>query len=215
MGGTAAFVSRAVRGTIYAIVLAAVASCCGPPLPYSPASLPASLKVSADKWVFLPGANNAESKAEAQIVEQGFELANAVLLSDCFRQGVVGSSMTHTRNRTPAAIYESMTALPAERLRIDFYYKAAGPRPFGTRVVGWDRPSDPDLVHMNRAFVNTPFMVADNLLHEAAHARGYRHKSATEYSSVPYTMNRIFEGCARKAEGASAAPGTLSDTSDE
>ncbi|APR87972.1 hypothetical protein A7982_13321 [Minicystis rosea] len=73
------------------------------------------------------------------------------------------------------------------------------------RTVGRDvAPYDPT-VEMNTYFVHSARMVADNLLHEAAHVRGYHHKNAHEWTSVPYMMNTIFEICTRSLYG----PGTI------
>ena len=188
------------------------------PPPYIPLNLPADLVLTPDRWVFLRGAVTAlkskqgeprpVTQEEEDLADEGFKLANSVLLSDCFKKGIEHSPMSHTKGRSGAEVYVSMTMLPSEPLRIEFY---DGTNSHGT--IGYDVPEESDIIHMNRYYVKTSYDVADNLLHEAAHRRGYIHKSAREAESVPYTMNHIFEACAVSVKG-HTADGVIADSPD-
>ncbi|MBD0319095.1 MAG: hypothetical protein ICV87_02105 [Gemmatimonadetes bacterium] len=70
-----------------------------------------------------------------------------------------------------------------------------------SNTVGCENDGDSTTVHMNRYFVRTPSMAENNLLHEAAHGRGYRHKNANDSNSVPYTMNDVYETCESRVTG--------------
>jgi hypothetical protein len=152
---------------------------------------------------------NARNDAEQTIAVQGFALANAVLLSDCFRKGVFEAPMTHTDGQSPQQVYGTMTD-GVRPLEIEFYDGGTAHRTIGSEDPRW-----PGIVRMNRHYVKSVYMVADNLLHEAAHVRGYIHISSKEAESVPYTMNRIFEACAASANPQHVAPSAISDSPDE
>ena len=87
-----------------------------------------------------------------------------------------------------------MTRIPPVVLSYDLY---DGTSAHGT--VGYDDPAEPLTMHLNLYFVKDKFAVASTTLHEAAHARGFIHKSSREGSSVPYTMNYIFDKCAQQS----------------
>jgi hypothetical protein len=194
------------------------ATCYPTPPRYLPSSVPSDLSLTPDRWIFLRGTMTAlkskqgkpraVTQEEEELADEGFKLANAILLSDCFKQGFTQSPMSHTKGRNGPQVYASMTSLPADLLRIEFY---DGTKAHGT--IGYDVPNESDIIHMNRYFVKTSYDVADNLLHEAAHRRGYIHESAREAESVPYTMNRIFEACATAV--AHAGDGVIADSADE
>jgi hypothetical protein len=174
-----------------------------------PSAITGDFSLAADRWVYTPGPINARDDAEMKIATQGFQIANAVLLSDCFRQGVLAAPMTHTRDQSQQQIYDAMTG-PAVPLSVVLY---DGGNRHGT--VGYENSGEPGIVHMNRFYVHSAYMVADNLLHEAAHTRGYIHKSSKEAESVPYTMNRIFEACAVNMNTEGAGSLVISDSQEK
>jgi hypothetical protein len=185
-------------------------ACCYPtPPPYVPNGAVTDFSLPMERWVYVSGRVNARNDAEQAMATQGFALANAVLLSDCFQQGVLEAPMTHTDGQLPGQIYMTMTD-GVRRLEIEFYDGGTA-----HHTVGSEDPRRPGIVRMNRHYVNSAYMVADNLLHEAAHVRGYIHKSSKEAESVPYTMNRIFEACAVNANAQHVAPVVISDSADE
>jgi hypothetical protein len=185
-------------------------ACCYPtPPPYVPSAAVKDFSLPVERWVYTPGRVSARNDAEQAMASQGFALANAVLLSDCFKAGIIEAPMTHTNGQLPEQIYTTMTD-GVRRLEIEFYDG-------GTKhhTVGSEDPRRPGIVRMNRHYVDSAYMVADNLLHEAAHVRGYSHKSSKEAESVPYTMNRIFEACAVNANAQHDGPVLISDSPDE
>ena len=213
------------RGSMKRVVgsaLCAVVSmgCYSSPPPYLPTvPLPAASElVARDRWVYQSGSvvaldakgrSRTPTEEEVGMASRGFEIANTVLLSDCFSSGVVASNMTHTKNQSSREVFQTLTRSPQLALKVTFY---DGTSKHGT--IGWDDPgNDPNNVHMNGFFVKTAYLVADNLLHEAAHARGFIHKSSKEYTSVPYMMNHIFEACAGNFNLQRETPQRLDDES--
>ena len=190
------------------IILAAVG--CGSypaPVPYNPNIVALPKKQPPENWVYLRGHVAARANDDAHtpramtmdeevMVDEGFELANSMLLSPCFQDGVERATMSSTNDLTPVQIYALMKQTPAVRIDIDLY---DGTAKHGT--VGYDNSDDPYTVHMNTYYVSNPYIFASNLLHEAAHARGFIHRSAKEQRSVPYTMNFIFDVCGLKKPG--------------
>lgn len=185
------------------------AACCYPkPVPYHPENVQEPPFQPVEHWVYLQGhvAARADDKAhtpraltpqEWAMVDEGFKLANSMLLSPCFQDGIKQATMSSTNDLTPAQVLELMTKAPPVRIDIDLY-DANGKH--GT--IGYDEPDDPYTIHMNTYYVTNSYIFASNLLHEAAHARGFIHHSSREQRSVPYTMNFIFDACGlKKAPG--------------
>jgi hypothetical protein len=142
---------------------------------------------------------------ERKEVEQAIKDANQVLHSDCFHQALVAANLTSTQGRENEAIYQSLIATPLG-LEVHFFTGSILENYF-YRTVGRVNSDHPEQIYMNRHFVKSASQIADNLLHEAAHVRGYRHRTAREQTSVPYTMNALFKKCAQdtKLETYSAA----------
>ena len=63
-------------------------------------------------------------------------------------------------------------------------------------TIGYEADPPDGVVHMNRFFVHSAYMVADNLVHEGeGHSQGFRHDH-NKATSEPYGMNLAFEACA-------------------
>jgi hypothetical protein len=182
----------------------AVACCCyHPATRYDPTTFANLAGVPPVEWIYLEravhardasGHDRAVTAGEQGAVDEGIALANAVLKSDCFKTGVLAATMTHTDDLTASEVYAIMTRLPVVALKYDLYDGTAA---HGT--MGYDDSGSPDVIHLNLFFVKDRFAIASVTLHEAAHLRGFIHKSSKEGSSVPYTMNYIFEQCAKKS----------------
>ena len=181
--------------------------CAGRPAPRT-VPLPRTIPpVATDEFVYQMGTINSDVVDERRMIEQGFLLANSVLRSECFRGRLLSAHLTSTKQQSNQVILDHMR--DASVVLNLAWFDGSWWQNHWLRTIGYDRPRDPTTVHMNRYFVNSSYMVADNLLHEAAHARGYEHVSAKEASSVPYSMNRIFEECMNEPERQDDPPGQL------
>lgn len=64
-----------------------------------------------------------------------------------------------------------------------------------SKVVGYVTGKGAATIHCNAKYwdVSTALENADFIVHEFSHIVGYTHASASDYKSVPYTMNRIVQ----------------------
>ena len=104
--------------------------------------------------------------------KQGVALANAVLRSQCFKDKVSEKARSFTTTGdTGEQVLEKMTH-SGGTFQITFF-TGTWLQNHWSKTIGWDNPEDPHNVHMNRSFVQSAWWVANNLVHEAAHAYGY------------------------------------------
>lgn len=61
-----------------------------------------------------------------------------------------------------------------------------------SRVIGYVLDND-RTVYTNRRYFYSPVNFASNALHEYMHLLSYTHRSATDFGSVPYKINSLFE----------------------
>lgn len=124
------------------------------------------------------------------MVRAGVALANAMLDRACFKQWVLAASYTESNGLTSAQILDKVVTQPSS-VDVEMYYE-------NNRVVGFEYDPFDGMVHMNRKFVDTASMVADNLEHEdRGHSLGFHHYGKFS-TSVPYGMNYAYEGCSQQ-----------------
>jgi hypothetical protein len=160
------------------------------------------------KLAFVLGSVLCADDPETEMARQAVLLANTVVLSPCFERELLKSKLSTVPEGTTTQTVLADMRSGKSPLDVAFF-TGTWWQDFVTKTIGYDEPTAPNVVHMNRNFVRTVEAAADNFLHEAAHARGYKHVSAKDATSVPYTMNRIFGACIKEL-GASYVPsGTL------
>lgn len=135
----------------------------------------------------LTGATGDEPK----MVADGIALANATMRTACFRDHVLSAAWTETGGLTQAQIWEKLCK---GTITVDVdLYTGSWYQNHVTHTVGYE--NEPGVVHMNRYYVNTAYMVADNVIHEAeGHSQGFTHYGV-KATSVPYGLNGAFEDC--------------------
>lgn len=143
------------------------------------------------------------------MVRHAFVVANKMLTSGCFRDELRKAKLTNTNGDSAKQVYEKLTSSPT-KLTVELF-NGSFLQNHIWRTVGYEDERFPNTTFMNRYFVNSVSMAADNLLHEAAHSRGYRHRNAKEFTSVPYTMNAIYDQCAPRLDSALGEQGTISE----
>jgi hypothetical protein len=108
---------------------------------------------------------------------------------------VLAAQYTENNGFTQAQIWALMASNPVT-VDVEMYtgtYKAN----HVSKTIGYENDPWDGVVHMNRYFVNSAFMVADNLWHEAeGHSQGFHHYGVFS-SSDPYGMNYAGEGCSQ------------------
>lgn len=128
---------------------------------------------------------------EPKMVADGVALANATMRTACFRDHVLSASWTETGGLTQAQIWDKLCK---GTITVDVdLYMGSWYQNHVTHTVGYE--NEPGVVHMNRYYVNTAYMVADNIIHEAeGHSQGFTHYGV-KATSVPYGLNAAFEAC--------------------
>ena len=190
-----------------AILLSAALGCAGtkqrvarcPSMDTAPAVVTGPLSVRLDP---LPQALEEPSGEDDQLIKSSLALANAVLMSDCFRIAFQQRKLTHTPAVEPEKLLLGLRGNLELRVVL---FSGTYFQNHWSRTVGYDDPVDPTTVHTNTYFLRGPdriCVLASNILHEVAHARGFIHASPLESSSVPYSMNEIFDECVAQEVGA-------------
>lgn len=129
--------------------------------------------------------------AEIPMIAEGVALANETMKTPCFKQFVLSAKWTETNGLTQAQIWDKLCSGPVT-IDVDMFLGTWYQNNI-SKTIGYE--DEPGLVHMNRYFVDTAYMVADNLIHEAeGHSQGFSHYGV-KATSVPYGLNDAFEAC--------------------
>jgi hypothetical protein len=141
--------------------------------------------------VLVVNAITGATPAEVTMIGDGVALANATMKTACFKSFVLAASWTETEGLSQAQIYDKLASGP---IAVDAdMYTGSWYQNNVSRTVGYE--NEPGTVHMNRYFVDSAYMVADNLIHEAeGHSQGFSHFQV-KATSVPYGLNAAFEAC--------------------
>lgn len=140
---------------------------------------------------------------EEQMIAEGVQLANRVLAGPCYKQWVLAATYTENNGLTQAQIWDLMAAQPVT-VDVEMYLGDWRANHWA-KTVGYENDPYDGVVHMNRYFVKTATMVADNLVHEGeGHSQGFHHYGAFS-TSDPYGQNYALEGCLQAQE--QQAPG--------
>ncbi len=141
--------------------------------------------------VLIVGKITGAESTEPTMIADGVKLANDTMKTSCFRDFVLSASWTETSGLSQAQIYDKLCSGPIT-VDVDMYL-GTWYENHVSRTIGYEK--EPGTVHMNRYYVNTAYMVADNLIHEGeGHSQGFRH-DGVKATSVPYGLNDAFEAC--------------------
>jgi hypothetical protein len=141
-------------------------------------------------FILLGDVTGATSAEETMIVA-GIALANQTMATDCFKNEVLSASWTETNGLSQQQIWDKLCSGPVG-VDVDMY-TGSWYQNHVTHTIGYE--DEPGVVHMNRYYVDTAYMVADNVVHEAeGHSQGFSHYQV-KATSVPYGLNQAFEAC--------------------
>ncbi len=136
--------------------------------------------------------------SEEDMVADGMVLANAIVGSECFKSGVLAANFTERNGLDNKGIYDLIRKKETP-VNIKLYtgsWKAN----HVSRTIGYEKVPFDGWTYMNRYFVDTPYMVAQNIVHEAlGHSNGFHHYKYKP-SSVPYTLGTIFKKCYKESK---------------
>lgn len=133
---------------------------------------------------------------ELELIKEAVSLVSAVVTSPKFKELILAETFTSTDGLTNQQIYDKFTQSKITVNVAMFTGTWIQNHVYGT--MGYDVEGD-DFVHANRYFVNTAPVLGSLILHESAHGLGFHHQSASESTSVPYRMNKIFDEINGKA----------------
>lgn len=123
---------------------------------------------------------------EKATLAKGKDLVLKVVASPLFASKLLAASLTETNGLTNAEVLQKITAASLE-VTLWMYSK------WWSKVVGYTYFKT-NTIYVNRKFFRGPVAEGSNLLHEMSHILGFAHEFVWE-TSVPYTLNRIFEEC--------------------
>lgn len=130
---------------------------------------------------------------ESALIKESIRRDQAVLASDCAKTEVLSSTYTTTTD-TPEMIWTKLLKNP-KQINVTMFY-GSWLQNYGYKTVGIDKGDG--IVYANRFYVKDADTLGSLNLHEGeGHGQGYTHESALDSSSQPYTMNRVYEKCAK------------------
>jgi hypothetical protein len=136
------------------------------------------------------------TQSERDLLDQAVVMMHVVINGDCFKQRMLSSSMTETQDLSNQQVYEKILAGGTFwkdpdhvwDLQIALYYN------WLSKTIGYVNSGDPTL-YLNTKFYSDAIGVGSVLSHEYSHEEGFTHYGVL-YTSVPYTINHVFELCA-------------------
>lgn len=146
------------------------------------------------------------SAAELVTLDAAIATMQQVMNESCFRDGIESSSMTETQGMDPDQVYLTIMgggtfwkeANGVADLLIDLYDDPL------SRTIGYVETDD-KWVYVNKKYFGTPAYVGSLLAHEYSHQEGFTHYEVLE-TSVPYTINRVFDTCASPVDRSNDLP---------
>ena len=144
---------------------------------------------------FVLGQTEGLIVGELPMIMDAIKKVNTVVKSTVFRNEMIASRFTETEGLTNQEIYDKFTK---SKITVNVsMFTGSWRQNHVYRTVGFDDEGD-DFVHANRYFVDDSSTLASLILHEIAHSLGFSHSSSTDYTSVPYMMNSIYDTCAER-----------------
>lgn len=213
-----------IKSTLFTILAFTFVNCVGDPMPVpaqnpSPSPSPSLVSPPSPSPLPLPSASpsavpapsptptapsisvgtiSGATDAEVQMIAQGAQLANQKLAGACFKQWILAAKYTENNGLTQQQIWDLMVSHPVS-VDVEMYTGTWSANHIA-KTIGFENDPWDGIVHMNRYFVNSAFMVADNLWHEAeGHSQGFHHYGVKS-SSDPYGMNYAGEGCSQSQQ---------------
>ena len=136
---------------------------------------------------------------EKPMIARGVTLANQVMATPCFKDYILHADLTERDppDQSSAAVWNHLVA---NQVTVNVaMFEGTWKQNRWWHTIGLEDDAQPGVVQMNRYYVKTAYMVADNLIHEAeGHVLGFRH-DRYKPTSVPYTLNAAFEACVEQA----------------
>lgn len=172
----------------------------GSKVPQSNSSVDVPVKIPLGTDMSTPditlGTITGATVNECKMIAQAVDYVRQVVSSSEFREAVIYAKFTNTNGLSNQQIYDLFTKTKL-LVNVDMF-DGSWKQNHVWHTMGYEDPND-DFVHANRYFIQDALTMGSLILHELSHEPlGFHHNSASDSSSVPYTMNRIFESVAEK-----------------
>lgn len=140
--------------------------------------------------VLLTGTINAKPE-EVKLINEAIKLSNTVMATECFRNAILDGKFTETNGLTNTQIYDLIASkkmsVKVQMFTGNFYQN------YIAKTMGIDKGNG--IVYINRFFVKDADEMASLILHEAeGHGQGFHHYDVKS-TSVPYSLNSIYDKC--------------------
>lgn len=138
------------------------------------------------------GTISCETDDQKTMINAGYDMLDKVLADPRFKVAFLAFPFVQTNGMSNQDLWDLACAQSPITMNCDLHDMGFKyDRIYHT--VGLDDASDPNTCYMNSYIVDSPYMVADNLLHETWHRLGLSHINPTDSTSVPYGNNTLFE----------------------
>jgi len=132
--------------------------------------------------------------AERAMVDDAYHDLNKVLSSESFKSKVLAAPFTETRGMSNQQVYD--LAVSKSPVAVDFsMFTGTWKQNHLWHTMGYEDSMQPNVCFANRHFIRAKEVSASLILHETMHIIGFRHDHV-KATSVPYTMNRIYDAVA-------------------
>lgn len=162
----------------------------------SPTASPSPTPAIAEKVLSIVYDPIIGAPEEKKFIKEGEDQANAVLKSDCFKSAVLAAQFTENQSLTNAQIYQKFVDASPMKVGIAMFSGSWLENHKWHTVAYEGNP-----IAMNRYFVDSASYVGSTSLHEGfGHGLNFRHDYNKNYATsktIPYTLNRIFDKCAK------------------
>jgi hypothetical protein len=159
----------------------------------APMILPQQVATPAQFPSIVPGTVNC-LPAERPMVDVAYEDLNKVLSSESFKRKVLAALFTEARGMSNQQVYDLIVS--ESPIAVDLsMFTGTWKQNHLWHTQGYEDPGHPNVCFANRHFIQSKEACASLLLHETMHIVGFRHDHVKS-TSVPYTMNRIYNGVA-------------------
>jgi hypothetical protein len=184
---------QVTRTLVIAVALATAACQHGPAVRYPSPQDVLQRNASATPTILV---ENTYARAEEKpMIARGVALANKVMATPCFKDYILHARLTECDppDKSSEGVWNHLVA---NQVTVNVaMFDGSWMQNHCSHTIGLEDDAQLGVVQMNRHFVNTAEMVADNLIHEAeGHVQGYHHYHHKP-TSVPYTLNAAFGAC--------------------
>lgn len=161
-----------------------------------PVSLPDAVEtVPHDFPVIVAGTIDCNDD-ELQMVKDAFTDLNKVISTPLFKQLVLEAHFTETNGDSNQAVYDLLVR--QSPLKVDFtMFMGDHDQNYEYLTMGLEDDGYPGVCFANRFFVQDKETCASLILHESAHILGFHHYNKVTSTSIPYTLNDIYDQVAR------------------